>query len=297
MIWKNMKRNKYPIYIISKGRSNYQRTAEALESMKADFHIVIEPQEYESYSENVNPDRLLVLPFSNLGQGSIPARNWVWEHSIERGAERHWILDDNIMVFLRMVHGIRAKVRTTAIFRAVEDFTDRYSNVMMSGMNYMGFVKENSGTPPISINTRIYSCILLNNDCKERWRGKYNEDTDLSLRILKNGDCTILFNSFLAEKNYTMRAKGGNHDELYNDGREEFVNSLVEQHPDVVKKTIKFGRVHHQVNYTPFKSNLLELKKDVEIPKEGANEYDMVLWNNELKRVTTIEEMRILTNR
>jgi hypothetical protein len=40
----------------------------------------------------IDPKKILVLPFSNLGQGGIPARNWVWEHSISIGAKRHWIL-------------------------------------------------------------------------------------------------------------------------------------------------------------------------------------------------------------
>ena len=62
--------------------------------MKVPYWIVIEPQEYEKYAEVIDSSKILVLPFSNLGQGSIPARNWVWEHSISIGAKKHWILDD-----------------------------------------------------------------------------------------------------------------------------------------------------------------------------------------------------------
>jgi hypothetical protein len=40
-----------------------------------------EPQEEEIYAQHFGRERLLLLPFSNLGQGSIPARNWVWEHA------------------------------------------------------------------------------------------------------------------------------------------------------------------------------------------------------------------------
>ena len=92
-MWMNPK---YPIYIISKGRWESRLTAKTLERMKVPYHIVVEPQEYDNYASVINPDKIHVLPFSDLGQGSIPARNWVWEHSISIGAERHWILDDNI---------------------------------------------------------------------------------------------------------------------------------------------------------------------------------------------------------
>ena len=54
--------------------------------------------------------------------------------------------------------------------------------------------------------------------------------------------------------------KGGNTDILYakTDDRLEFAQSLAEQHPDVVNVTRKFGRWHHNVNYKPFKKNILK---------------------------------------
>jgi hypothetical protein len=76
---------RYPIYIISKGRWESRQTSKALEKMKVPYRIVVEPQEFDRYAEVIAREKILVLPFSNLGQGSIPARNWVWEHSISEG--------------------------------------------------------------------------------------------------------------------------------------------------------------------------------------------------------------------
>ena len=187
---------KYPVYVISKGRWQSRLTSKALEKIQVPYRIVIEPQEYDNYAEVIDPAKILVLPFSNLGQGSIPARNWVWEHSIDEGHKRHWILDDNIYMFLRLNRNRRSKIMSGTMFRCAEIFTDRYTNVMMSGFNYDFFIKRRAAYPPFYLNTRIYSCILLSNKIKHRWRGRYNEDTDLSLRILKDGYCTILFNAF-----------------------------------------------------------------------------------------------------
>lgn len=108
----------HPVYIISKGRWESRMTSIALEEMKVPYRIVIEPQEYEKYASVIDPKKILQLPFSNLGQGSIPARNFVWEHSISEGHKWHWILDDNITKFWRLNNNYRYPVKTGSIFKA-----------------------------------------------------------------------------------------------------------------------------------------------------------------------------------
>lgn len=273
----------YPIYIISKGRWDSRKTSKALEKMGVPYHIVIEPQEYDNYAAVIDPAKIFVLPFSNLGQGSIPARNWVWEHSISIGADKHWIMDDNIRCFHRSNENKRHHVASGTILRCAEDFVDRYENIALAGLNYKTFcLDESERIPPFYLNTRIYSCILIRNDIPYRWRGKYNEDTDLSLRVLKDKWCTVLFNAFLCQKEQTMTMTGGNTNTVYTDGdnRLKFAQSLVDQHPDLVTVTWKFNRWHHQVNYVPFKRNKLIRKPGIVIPK-GVNNYGMVLVNVE----------------
>jgi len=268
---------KYPIYIISKGRWDSRLTSKALERMKVPYHIVIEPQEYKYYSDVIDKKKILTLPFKNLGKGSIPARNWVWEHSIQNGHLKHWIMDDNIYDFYRLNRNVRNIVQTGTIFKICEDFTDRYDNVPISGLNYRFFMTPTEAHPPYYLNTRVYSCILIDNTIQHRWRGRYNEDTDLCIRVLKDGYCTILFNAFLQEKAGTMTLKGGNTDELYaDDGRLKMAKSLQEQHPDICTITWKFGRWQHQVDYTVFAKNKLIKKKDIVI-KEGVNNYGLIL--------------------
>ena len=268
---------RYPIYIISKGRADSRLTSKALEKMNVDYKIVIEPQEYEQYNKYIHANKILTLPFSNLGQGSIPARNWVWEHSISLGFERHWLMDDNISDFVRLNYNYENRLTSGVGFRCMEDFVDRYENVALAGPNYDFFVISKYLQPAFQLNTRIYSCTLIKNDLIYRWRGKYNEDTDLSIRVLKDGYCTILFNAFLQYKATTMTLKGGNTDNVYIDGdnRYKFVKSLKEQHPELVNITKKFGRWHHHVNYKPFATNKL-IKKDMDIPYT-TNEYGMKL--------------------
>lgn len=268
---------KYPVYIVSKGRWEARLTSKALEVMRVPYHIVIEPQEYDQYAAVIDPLKILILPFSNLGLGSIPARNWIWDHSIEQGAERHWILDDNIAWFARMYKGKKLEIDSGVCFKAVEDWADRYQNVALAGLQYEMFMPAIDKQPAFLLNTRVYSCILIKNNIPYRWRGRYNEDTDLSLRVLKDGWCTFLIQAFVCKKIATMKMKGGNTDELYQgDGRLKMAQSLQEQHPDVTKITWKWGRWQHQVDYRPFKNNRPILRPGVVIPDE-PNNYGMVL--------------------
>ena len=268
---------KYPVYIISKGRADSRLTSKALDRMRVPYHIVIEPQEYDDYAKYIDDDKIYVLPFSNLGQGGIPARNWVWEHSLSLGAERHWIMDDNIRNFCRRNNNLKVNVASGTILKIAEDFTDRYENVALSGLQYRFFIPDISVRPAVAFNTRIYSCILIKNDIPYRWRGRYNEDTDLSIRALKDGWCTILFYAFLQEKQATMTMGGGNTDELYvDDGRLQMAQSLKDQHPDITTIKQRWGRWQHVVNYRGFRRNKLIKKPGLIVPR-GTNNYGLKL--------------------
>ena len=270
---------KYQIYIPSKGRADNAQTPRALDALGVSYQLVVEDVEADAYIGKYGRDNVLVLPFSNLGQGSIPARNWIWDHAIASGADRHWIIDDNIRAFYRLNCNRRIPVASGTIFRCAEDFTDRFTNIAFSGFNNLAFAPDREpDIPPYYLNTRIYSMTLINNSLSYRWRGRYNEDTDICLRALKDGWCTVQFNAFLGDKATTMKMRGGNTDNVYNtgDNRRAFAESLREQHPDVVQIVWKFDRWHHQVDYTPYKKNKLRYRDGI-VPTGASNEYGMVL--------------------
>lgn len=312
-IWesKDNTATKYPIYILSKGRWEKRQTSRYLEWSNIPYRIVVEPQEVEKYvASGIDRSKILVLPdeYLNKNQGGIPARNFIWRHSTAEGHKRHWILDDNIAHYERMLHSERVIARGSFVFRYIEDYVDMYDNIKMAGHNYRMFVvSTNTRLPPIIKNTRVYSSILLSNDIPtltgdaEMWRGKYNEDVDLSCRVLKAGLGTALFNAISADKETTMWSKGGNTDSIYS--VENYAlqksQSIVEQHPDIARLTERFGRIHHTVNYTQFKKNDWKFCPDRPKPK---GEYGMYLtdrpksglwskmgWRDEKKNLTLIQ--------
>ena len=265
---------KYPIYIVSKGRADSRLTANTFERCNIPYFIVIEPQDYDEYACLIDPAKILVLPFSNHGDGPGRARNWCWDHSMSLGFKRHWVCDDNIDGFMRLHKGRRHPIADGGLFRVIEEFVDRYKNVPVAGPQYRFHALESESYPPFVLNTRIYSVLLIENSCKHRWRGRYNEDTIQSLDVLKDGDCTMLFNCLLQNKIVTQALKGGNTAEFYA-GEGTYNKSLMLQaiHPDVAKVKWKYNRWHHDVDYKPFKANKLKFI-DGYSPQSNLSETD-----------------------
>ena len=296
---------KHPMYVVSKGRSKYMQTSRALTNMGRRHFIVVEPHEVDAY-------RLAVLRLGlaadiielDLGckatyelcddfghtrsTGPGPARNFAWQHSIHSGARWHWVLDDNISMFYRLHENRKIKCVNPALFCAMEDFCERYMNVAMAGPNYSFFAPSSQRRPPFVTNTRIYSCNLIRNDVPFRWRGRYNEDTILSLDMLKADWCTIQFNAFLQAKTATQAMKGGNTDEFYHregskglgryaeNGTTAKSQMLVNVHSDVARVARRYDRAHHHVDYRRFRDQKLMLRKGI-VLAEVPNNYGMTL--------------------
>jgi len=295
----------FPLYVPSKGRAEYMITSKVLTELGVSHYIVVEPQQVEEYEKAVAQDSLMttVLPLDmqyketyelcdELGlsksTGPGPARNFAWDHSIANGHAWHWVMDDNILDFRRLNKNQKVKVSNGAIFRAMEDFCLRYENIAMAGPHYQYFAIQRTKYPPFITNTRVYSCNLIRNDVPFRWRGRYNEDTILSLDMLKQGWCTIQFFAFLQNKLNTQKIGGGNTAEFYHaegkvqagthysdTGTVAKSQMQVAVHPDVSKLVWRYGRVHHHVDYSVFKQPLVR-KKDCKI-KAGINNYGMSL--------------------
>src|SRR5215471_16519067 len=212
----------HPIYIVSKGRADSRLTMRALDIMQVPYLVIIEQQEFDDYAAVIDPGKLLVLDvgyqvnyetLDELGlsksTGPGPARNFAWDHAIKSGASWHWVMDDNIRYFCRHQNNKIIKVMDGTILCCMEDWADRYDNVAMVGPQYEFFLPRREKHKPLILNTRIYSCNLIRNDLPFRWRCRYNEDTDLSLRLLKAGWCTAQFNAFLQKKIGTQQIRGG----------------------------------------------------------------------------------------
>ena len=298
--FENERMPKYPLYIVSKGRyeKNIRATANSLERMRVPFFMVVEEHEVDKYKETADPRYCTVITldnrykeeydtcdnegYSNPRVGPGAARNFAWDHAKNNGHARYWVFDDNIHDFYRLHENQRIRVETGSLFRACEDFVDRFDNIPVSGLQYRFFIAPNSEYPPYVMNTRIYSALLIDTRMEQyKWRGRYNEDTDLSLRVLKDGLCTCQFNFFLQGKAATQTTKGGNTDEFYavEDQEDEVLHGTSNKsdmlitmgHEDVSRNVWKYGRWHHFVRYDEFKTNKPIMKTNINLKDEVDN--------------------------
>jgi FkbM family methyltransferase len=317
LVWigrKETSQPRYPVFIVSKGRAQYgPLTAIALREIGVPFYLMVEPQEYDKYRVLCDwAEDVFVLPEGNHGKGPGRARNACWDIAKKvMKTKRHWVLDDNIRAFYRLHQNQRIRVGDGTIFRAAEDFVDRYKNIPIAGFAYKFFHPATETQFPFKVNTRIYSTLLIDNDCPYRWRGRYNEDTILSLDVLKdvknnpthedlnavNEDgtlknskreryATVEFITFLQDKLNTQTQKGGNTAEFYHkEGTAAKSAMLVDIHPDVAEAKEAYDRDHHKVKYEVFRGNWLirteerkaELKKRSWKPLKDKNPYGMKL--------------------
>ena len=271
---------KYPIFIPSKGRWASRLTMRSFDETNTPYRVVVEPQEFAEYSAVIHPEKLLVLPFHNLGL--VATRHWIWDFAASLGVPFYWTFDDNINGFMRLHDNTKSRCTDGSIFAAIEDFVERYENIAIAGCNYDFFAKQRQRIPPYVLNTRVYSNMLIRTGAPFRNEGFYNDDTDLCLRVLKAGWVTVQFNAFLIKKAQTMTVRGGMTPHYNGDGRLKMAQELAEKHPDVVTITRKFGRWQHQVNYAPFRNNALRRAEpvDAELAPVPADELDAMASEN-----------------
>lgn len=247
----------FPVYVISKGRAYNPMTARHFEKAGIDYLIAVEPQEAEEYVKAVGKDHVLILPFSNLGVGSYPARNYCWEHAKAKGYKYHWLFDDNILAFKTWINGRRRN--TDEVLKALT-YVER--NAIRSSVSITGFEEPNFVVKPPRVpfkyNCHVYSAMLIRNDIPWRWRLKYNEDVDLCLQVLHGGGTTSSCVYYMADKVSTsMKMKGGNQSELYkgNDPKKKLLKAKMLEAVwlQYAKTVIRFGRYHHYVDWKVFK--------------------------------------------
>ncbi|MCP4897336.1 MAG: hypothetical protein GY906_10230 [bacterium] len=235
---------RYPIYIPSKGRFENCRTATWLTDSEVPFSLVVELPEADEYASRYPTAQVLVLPFQD--QGITASRNWIWDHAHAAGAKRHWQFDDDMYDIARYSQGKRiSEPDPGAVLAMLEDFTDRYSNVALSGLRTQ--VWGGKVTAPISINTMVYCMFLVLNDLPYRFRG-LGEDTDIALQVLSGGWCTILFNQYQFRAVASGIQKGGLTDDYArDDGRLKRARFLEREWPGLVRVERGDGRPRHNL--------------------------------------------------
>src|SRR6185295_3069805 len=109
---------RYPVYILSKDRYQYERayTARVLAADGVPFIFAVESHQVDDYRRlcdqlKVPSEYVHDIEFSNLGLGCSSVRNWITDHARDHGHARQWQLDDNSRLFYRLYRGQLIPVR------------------------------------------------------------------------------------------------------------------------------------------------------------------------------------------
>ena len=290
----------YPIFIISYNRPNvYASTISAFIKYGVKINVVVHKEQLQAYKSFFNSPLVNWIEFddeykhkyeilSNVDSyeknaGSGAERNFAWDCAKNAGYSAYWNFDDNMIFIYQTGKTTNSKKsyerrhitdpkQFKELFHKAEDFYDSYDNLFIMELGegtYFGF-----RTHPV-LNRRCYSALLINTAIPTQWRGRYNEDTIMSLDCLSNGFCTCQTPILLKNKCSTRAAKGGNHalgkgkddlkNQVYSDAIDyEFSSSLKSQmlvavYPQYCYLKYRCGRIHHGYNeqaWNSFKQQL-----------------------------------------
>lgn len=269
---------RYPIFIPSKGRPDKVKAAELFESDGVPYQIVVEPQDFDHYAAIHGDEKLVCLDFNDKGLDY--ARNWIKGYAEDEAkASRHWQIDDDVRRIVRNYKGKRIKCPAGAAFAAIEDFTDRYENVALSGVrnaNFGGHI-----TKPFQLNNMVFQVMLIRSDLPYKFDCPGIEDADMSLQVISGGWCTVTLNLFQFE---VAKQSGVGGQTVFFDPDERLTRArnLQRRWPGIVKITERNGMLQYQMGSRVWGKfdTPLKLRDGVDLTKlaaQGDNEYGMKL--------------------
>lgn len=264
--YSNQTVQKYTVYIPSKGRPDQNTTYDICKEENIPCKVVVEPQDFEQYAQNIETDDILVLDKND--QGVQYARTWIKRYSIQANEEYHWQFDDDMRSFTMRVDNKNKKVSVRHAISIIEQVATLFENFAVGGMTSSAFAF--SKPAPVKTNQLGYGCTFINNGFDQEWRDKTVEDWDYTLRALEAGMCTLSFSHINFQTPSSGTNKGGNNltDWATMEKRKEFYDYFASLWPDnfrVVEITTESSRKGYKLEhkrrfFNDYKNLKLKLK-------------------------------------
>jgi hypothetical protein len=232
----------YPVYVISRHRSEYELITRQLINEGIPHHLVIEPHDYEAYAKRYPSETLLKTPIDNIGPANV--RNFCWDHAEQNGHEFHWVLDDNLVGFDQLIDGKRKRVPARNVLSIIEQTVDLFDNVAAASPSNTIWMPLQADKAPLTYNRTIASAMLQNNRTGIRFRPDTVFDADQTLRLLESGWSTLMFTHLAYAKTTTGKMTGGMTETDYQGhGRHKLMERLADDWPGVYRiRFTKDGR-------------------------------------------------------
>lgn len=238
----------YNIYVPSKNRINNCSTIQNAEGIK--LNIVVEPQEYEAYSNKFGQHNIIQLPENNKGITYV--RNFIKKYTEDLNLEYYWQLDDDITGIYYREDTKLFKTGYTNLLKAAQQFKE--NRIALGALEYRQFAW--SANKPLIINSFCDSCVYVDNISTKGMR--YNayvegkEDRDFAIQVIKNGLKTARTTLYAFSVPQNGSNEGGLKEIFYDLGKEEIcANRMVEiWGENICQKVIKeSGRIDVKINW------------------------------------------------
>ncbi len=243
-------RPKFPIFIPSKARSEFCKTAELLGDFP--FKLVVEPQDAAAYNAKYGAERVMVLPADNKG---LPySRNSILEAARFNELENYWMIDDDLTAAYLTENKKNVKTNLLEVLARAEAVLLAVPDLAIGALEYQQYAW--SVTKPVTLNSYCDVTVLIN---VKRTRGlRYREglkhDRDFVLQCLTRGFASARSShtSFACPRNGSN--KGGLFDEYANGKEQRSSAEMVKRWPGVCEEHIKAdGRPDVKINWRLFK--------------------------------------------
>lgn len=212
------------IFVPSKNRA---KTATLLlKNSDEAFIIVVEPQDYEAYTEAFPGMNYMMLPKND--QGISYVRNYIREYA-ETCLKSYWVLDDDITQFYHRDGTKMIKDDISVLAKAEEEFI--FQEVALAALEYQQLAW--SATKPFVFNSFCDVCVWVD---VEKTRGiRYREylegkeDRDLAMQVIKSGQQTARTTLYAFAAPANGSNSGGLKESFYDTGKElQCVDRMVE---------------------------------------------------------------------
>ena len=207
-----------------------------------------------------------------LTTGPGPARNALHQLAIDMGLKHYWMMDDDIQSFTIDAFffqkniwtkdiangGVREKrMSLNDIFCLYQRFLDKFENIGLAEIDKQGLVQNHRKNSQFSVNCKTYTCIRFRTDGpKIPWRSRFNDDVTISLDYEKRGFVNVSSKILAYQTPDTQAQKGGMTEAFHQEGTLRKVKYLVKSYPETTFAILKFGRIHHFVDYSKFRQRL-----------------------------------------
>jgi len=293
---------KYKINILSLGRYNDKlgTTHKILCKLKINHYLFCEDHEYINYNNWINKDYCKLINCNHnysidLNEGGQHIRNYIIDYWKNKNENFIWMLDDNIIEWVRYNNGYKYTINSKEIFTSVEHFINHYDNIGICSHNFESLVNEKGIRKCLVKNEKNFSSLLINLNTNIYFRFKYNEDHIFSIDNIMNGYQSICFNHIQYKKKDSGTQKGGNENIYNSSGNQEGYNKKCFETIDLLNKDIKNGIIilkNDKLYSTNKKLKKGIIIKHLKIDYRSLINYDLEL--NKIKPMTNFNSNMIL---